>query len=113
MALTQILTSDKVKDALITKTNAGFDQVDTNTAEIVAARDGESSLLVKEDAQDAAIAAIIAGNVAWTQTNKTSDYTMTSTELLGTVTMTNNGATTSVELTLPVGAATYLGGLFR
>ena len=62
MALTQILGTDYVRDALKVKTNASFVQVDTNQAEVEEARDGETDLLAKEDAQDLAIAALTAGS---------------------------------------------------
>jgi hypothetical protein len=39
-----------------------LDLYDVNTAEVVAARDGESSLLAKEQAQDASILAVTAAN---------------------------------------------------
>jgi len=60
MVLTNILGSDSVKNALKTKANAGFDDTDTNTAEIVAARDSEASLLAQIDALQASIAVLVA-----------------------------------------------------
>lgn len=76
--------------------------------EVEAGRDGESSLLVKMNAIDAAVAAIIAGGVAFTKMAKTqavSPYTVTSGDLVGTFCITNTGATGECVCNLPAGSA--------
>ena len=76
--MAQIIGTETVKNALLVKTNEIIDSVDdaesghanldtrldgydTSVAEVVTARDGESSLLAKEQAQDSAIVALVAG----------------------------------------------------
>lgn len=62
MAQQTILGSDTVKDALKTKVNANDTELYTVKTEVEAARDGELSLLAKQQAQDSAIAALAAGS---------------------------------------------------
>ena len=62
MALTDIVGSDSVKDALKTKCNAAFDQSDTTKTEVENARDGETNLLTQIDQLQASITALMAGS---------------------------------------------------
>lgn len=57
-----ILGTDTVRDALKTKINDDMAELFAIKSEVEAARDGESSLLAKEQAQDDAIAALAAGS---------------------------------------------------
>jgi len=84
----KIVGTDKVKDALLTTTNNAIESVDdaesgytdldtrldgfdTSEAEVVAARDGEASLLAKQNVQDNAIAALAAGSGVVVSSNDT------------------------------------------
>lgn len=86
--MSQIVGTDTVKNALLTNTNEAIESVDdaesghadldtrldsydTSVTEVVAARDGEASLLAKQDAQDAAMAALAAGSGVTVSANDT------------------------------------------
>ncbi|MCP4262830.1 MAG: hypothetical protein GY774_35775 [Planctomycetes bacterium] len=64
---------------------------------------------VKSDLEElnAEIAALTVGGVSFSRTAHTSDYTLVSSDLAGTKTLTNDGAVGAVNLSLPAGVATY------
>lgn len=74
--------------------------------EVEAGRSGEASLVAKMNAIDAAIAAVIAGGVAFTKPGKTeadSPYAIQSSDLVGTYCITNPSATDELLCNLPAG----------
>jgi len=66
-----IIGTDTVKDALKTKVNDDLAEYFVTKAEVEAARDGEASLLDKEQAQDEAILAVTGANGSLISTNDT------------------------------------------
>lgn len=66
-----ILGTDTVKDALKTKVNDDMTELFAVSTEVTNARDGESTLLAKEQAQDAAILAVTAANGSLVSSNDT------------------------------------------
>lgn len=125
MSQDTLLSSDSVKDALLTKVNNDIGELFTS----VAALAGESGVLVSSN--DSTVGylngKLVAGdNAVLTENNdggnetltvnaksnaeaKTANYTVTAAELNGLKTFTNAGASGTINFTLPVGAAGYRG----
>ena len=66
-----ILGTDSVRDALKIKVNDDMTELFAIKSEVEAARDGEASLLAKEQAQDDSIAALAAGSGVLISNNDT------------------------------------------
>lgn len=62
MAQDSVVKTDIVKTALMTKINGDITELFVSQSELIAGRDGESSLLAKQNAQDASIAALATGS---------------------------------------------------
>lgn len=125
MAQDTLLSSDSVKDALLTKVNNDIAELFASVAALTA----ESGVLVSSN--DSTVGylngKLVAGdNAVLTENNdggnetltvnaksnaeaKTANYTVTAAELNGLKTFTNAGASGTVNFTLPVGAAGYRG----
>jgi hypothetical protein len=71
MAHDEVLDTDYVRDALLDKIEPDMAELYLTKDEVEAARVGETSLLVKQQQQDLAITAAIAGSGCWVSANDT------------------------------------------
>jgi len=97
--------TDYVSTALLTKVNGDITELFAVQTEVVAARDGESSLLVKINAIDTTLAAVSAGSGVTISANDTTVGVLNGKAVAGIgVTFTENNDGAAETLTIAVGS---------